>query len=83
VWRRATLGLAAAQMATALGWQVGSVPQVHSDYRGPGEAVLRSKPGGGRPCQNLTREQEQERLSPFLEQAAAAGVLVMAPVQAA
>jgi hypothetical protein len=83
VWRRAALGLAAAQMVTALGWQVGSVPRVHSDYRGPGEAVLRSKPGGGRHCQNLTCEQEQELLSPFLEQAAAADVLVMAPVQAA
>jgi transposase len=83
VWRRAALHLAAPQIATALGWQVGSVRQVHSDYLRHGEAVLRSRPLGGRHRQNLTREQEQELLAPFLEQAALGGVLVMAPVQAA
>ena len=83
VWRRAALHLPAPQLATALGWQVGSVGQVHSDYLGKGEAVLRSKPVGGRQRQNLTREQEQKWLTPFLEQAAAGGVLVVAPVQAA
>jgi transposase len=83
VWLRAALGLRAAQIATALGWQVGSVRQVHSDYLRQGEAVLRSKPVGGRHRQNLTIEQEQELLLPFLEQAKAGGVLVVAPVQAA
>ena len=83
VWLRAALGLAAAQIAAALGWQVGSVRQVHSDYLRPGEAVLRSKPSGGRHHQNLTQEQERKLLAPFLEQAAEGGVLVIAPVQAA
>jgi DNA-directed RNA polymerase specialized sigma24 family protein len=40
VWLRAVLGLRAAQIATALGWQVGSVRQIHSDYLRQGEAVL-------------------------------------------
>jgi transposase len=80
---RAALGLAAPQIATALGWQVGSVRQVHSDYLRQGEAALRSKPLGGRHRQNLTREQEQQLLAPFLAQAAEGGVLVVAPVQAA
>jgi transposase len=83
VWLRAALHLAAPQIATALGWQVDSVRQVHSDYLRHGEAVLRSKPVGGRHHQNLTREQEQELLAPFLEPAAKGGVLVVAPVQAA
>jgi transposase len=83
VWLRAALGLRAAQIATALGWQVDSVRQVHSDYLRQGEAVLRSKPSGGRHRQNLTIEQEQELLLPFLQQAEAGGVLVVAPVQAA
>src|SRR4051794_3230131 len=47
VWLRAALGLRAAQIAIALGWQVGSVRQVHSDYLRQGEAVLRSNPSGG------------------------------------
>ena len=49
VWLRAALGLAAPQIATALGWQVGSVRQVHSDYLRQGEAALRSKQALGRP----------------------------------
>ena len=83
VWLRAALGLGAIQIATALGWQVGSVRQVHSDYLRQGEAVLRSKPSGGRHRQNLTVEQEKELLLPFLQQAEIGGVLVIAPVQAA
>ena len=83
VWLRAALGLPATQIATALGWQVGSVRQVHSDYLRQGETVLRSKPSGGRHRQNLTVEQEKELLLPFLQQAEAGGVLVVAPVQAA
>src|SRR3954452_22081271 len=83
VWLRAALGLRAAPIALALGWQVGSVRQVHSDYLRLGEAALRSKPSGGRHRQNLTFEQERELLFPFLPQAEAGGVLVAAPVQAA
>jgi transposase len=83
VWLRAALGLRAAQIALALGWQVGSVRQVHSDYLRHGEVVLRSKPAGGRHRQNLTIEQEKELLRPFLQQAETGGVLVVAPVQAA
>src|SRR3954447_20534210 len=83
VWLRAALSLPAAQIATALGWQVGSVRQVHSDYLRQGEAVLRSKPSGGRHRQNLTVEQEKALLLPFLQQAETGGVLVAAPLQAA
>src|SRR3982751_968405 len=83
VWLRAALGLRAMQIATALGWQVGSVRQVHSQYLRQGEATLRSKPSSGRHRQNLTIEQEKELLLPFLPQAEAGGVLVVAPVPAA
>ena len=83
VWLRAALGLPAFQSATALGWQGGSVRQGHSDYLRPGEAVRPSKPLGGRPRRNLTREPEKELLTPFLAQAASGGVLAAAPVPAA
>jgi hypothetical protein len=83
VWRRAALGLRAAQIALALGWQVGSAGPVHSDSLRLGEAALRSKPSGGRYRQNLTVEQAREWLLPFLQQAEAGGVLGAAPVQAA
>jgi transposase len=83
VWMRAALGLGAAQIATALGWQAGSVRQVQAAYLRQGETALASKPKGGRHRQNLTVEQEKELLVPFLQQAEEGGVLVVAPVQAA
>src|SRR5438309_3822968 len=83
VWLRAALGLGASQIAQALGWQPPSVRQWHSDYRRQGEAVLLSKPKGGRRHQNPTPAQEQQLLAPFLARAEAGGVLVVAPVQAA
>jgi transposase len=83
VWLRAALGLSAPQIAQALGWQAQSVRQLHSDYLRHGEAILAGKPKGGRRHENLTVEQEQQLLAPFLERAQAGGVLVVAPVQAA
>ena len=83
VWLRAALGLSAPQIAQALGWQAQSVRQLHSAYSRHGEAVLRDRPKGGRHHENLTLQQEQELLTPFLTQAREGGVLVVAPVQAA
>jgi transposase len=83
IWLRATLGLSAPQIAQALGWRAQSVRPLHSDYLRQGEAILADKPKGGRRHENLTVAQEQQLLAPFLEQAQAGGVLVVAPVQAA
>jgi transposase len=83
VWLRATLRLSAPQMAQALGWKAQSVRQLHSDYARDGEAVFWDKPHGGRRHAHFTVEQEKALFAPFLEQAHAGGVLVVAPVQAA
>jgi len=83
VWLRASLGLSAPQIAQALGWKPQSVRQLHSDDAHAGEAVLWGKPKGGRRHAHLTVEQELVLLAPFLEQAQAGGVLVVAPVPAA
>jgi transposase len=83
VWLRATLGWSALQIAQAVGWKPQSVRQLHSDFARDGEAVLWGKPHGGRRHAHFTAEQEKVLLAPFLEQAQAGGVLVVAPVQAA
>ena len=80
---RAVLGLSAPQIAPVLDWQPQSVRRLQAAYLRQGEALLTGKPQGGRRPQNLTVTQEQEVLAPFLAQAAAGGVLVVAPVQAA
>jgi transposase len=83
VWLRATLGLSAPQIAQALGWKPQSVRQLQSDYAREGESVLWGKPHGWRRHAHFTAEQEKDLLAPFLEQAQAGGVLVVAPVQVA
>jgi transposase len=83
VWLRAALGLSAPQIARAVGWKPQSVRQLHSDYGRDGESVFWGKPFGGRRHAHFTTEQEKALLAPFLEQAQAGGVLVVAPVQAA
>jgi hypothetical protein len=82
VWLPARLHWSAVQIAQALGWQPPSVRQVQSDYARDGESVLWGKPHGGRRHAHFTVEPEKALLAPFLEQAQAGGVLVVAPVQA-
>ena len=60
-----------------------SVRPLHSEHRRHGGVVLLGKPKGGRRHQNLMLAQEQQRLAPFLAQAQAGGVLLVAPVPAA
>jgi hypothetical protein len=83
VGRRAALGLGAAPLASALGWPADALRPGQADDLRPGEVALASKPPGGGHHQKLTREQEKEWRLPFLQQAAAGGVLVVAPVPAA
>jgi transposase len=83
VWLRATLPLSAPQMAPALGWKPPSVRPLHSDYARDGEVVLWGKPHSGRRPAHFTAEEEKAWLAPFLEQAQARGLLVIAPVPAA
>jgi transposase len=82
VWLRATLPLSASQIAQALGWKPQSVRQLHSDYARDGTAAVWGKPHSGRRHAHFTAEEEKALLAPFLEQAQAGGVLVIAPVQA-
>src|SRR4051812_50202974 len=67
VWLRAALGLRAAQIAIALGWQVGSVRQGHSHYLRQGEGPPRGKPLGGRPPHNPTHQQKKEVMFSFFQ----------------
>src|SRR4051812_50203950 len=68
VWLRAALGLRAAQIAIALGWQVGSVRQGPSPYLRQGEAPPRSQPLGGRPRPKPALQQEKRVLFPLFRQ---------------
>jgi transposase len=83
VWLRATLGLRSQQIAEALGWQASSVRHVQGRYFRDGEDALRDQPHAGRYHAHLTRPEEQDLLTPFLEQAKQGEIVIAAPVQQA
>lgn len=83
LWLRASLGLNANQVATAIGWQPTSVRRLQAQYLKEGEAVLRAVGRGGRRNENLTVEQEQQFLAEFRSRAERAGMLEVSQIQRA
>jgi transposase len=75
LWLRAALGLPAAQVATALGWHVGSVYHLQSRYLHDGSATLIGVGRGGRRQALLSEEQETPLLSAFASLAGPGGVV--------
>ena len=83
VWLRAALDLSAAQIATAIGWQPGSVRQLHARYLNEGGSALIGPGRGGRRNAYLTLEEEDHFLSQFIQRAADGGMLVVSEIKAA
>jgi transposase len=83
LWLRASLGLNADQVATAIGWQPTSVRRLQAQYLKQGETVLQTEGRGGRRNQNLTVEQEQQVLAEFGPSVERAGMLEVSQIQSA
>ena len=83
LWLRASLGLSADKVATAIGWHAGSVRKLQARYLREGEAVLKGTGRGGRYYQNLTLEDERQLLQDFLAQSEKGGILEVSRVKAA
>ncbi|HPP99179.1 MAG TPA: winged helix-turn-helix domain-containing protein [Ottowia sp.] len=77
---RATLGSTAAQIAQVLGWATATVHVMHSRWAKEGDAIFDVRQRGGRRRQHMTVEQESALLAPFVQQAAAGGMLSAAEV---
>lgn len=77
-------GLSLQQTAQVLGVSPGWACQLRRRFMQGQIAGAADAPGpGGRKRQNMTLEQEREFLAPFLQQAAAGGVLVVGQIKAA
>ena len=83
LWLRASLGLAADEVATAIGWQPTSVRRLQAQYLKEGKQVLQSVGRGGRRNQNLTVEQERQLLAEFDARAERAGMLEVSQIRRA
>lgn len=80
---RATLGSSASQIAELLGWSTATVHVLHSRWSKEGDAIFDVRGRGGRHHQHLSPEQEKQLLAPFVERAAAGGLLTVAEIQQA
>jgi hypothetical protein len=65
VWLRASRGMSAAAIATALGGSVGTVHNLHSQDLRQGDSVLAVCERGGRQRELLTAAAEGKRLAPL------------------
>lgn len=83
IWLRVALHLSDSEVATATGLSANTVRCLRSRFRLRGEAALVGVGRGGRRRENLTIEQEDELLRPFLEQAGNGSILQVGPVKAA
>ena len=83
LWLRASLGLAADEVATAIGWQPTSVRRLQAQYLKEGKQVLPAVGRGGRRNQNLTVEQERQLLAEFQARAENAAMLEVSQMRRA
>jgi transposase len=69
VWLRAVLGMPAAEIAMALGWSLGTVHNLHSQYLHEGASILVGCGRGGRRRELLTIAAEEKLLTQLVARA--------------
>lgn len=80
---RATLGSSAPEIAQLLGWSTATVHVIHSRWSKEGDAIFDLRGRGGGNHRHLDHAQEQQFLTPFVEQARAGGMLNVAEIRQA
>jgi transposase len=83
VWLRAALGMSAAEIARALGWSLGTVHNLHSQYLHEGASVLVGCGRGGRHRELLAPAEEEKLLTPFVARAEQGDITEISAVRAA
>jgi transposase len=83
VWLRAALGMPAAEIATALGWSLGTVHNWHSRYLHEGASILVGCGRGGRHRELLTIAEEEKLLTSFVTRAEPGDITEVSAVRVA
>ena len=78
---RAKTELNPEQIAEMLGWNIGTVRRIQSEFIRKGDSVFCISDRGGRHNQHLTIEEEDRFLAPFIEVAHAGGVIVATDIK--
>jgi len=80
VWLRLSKGLSVKEIAQVTCYTESWVRQLHSLYRAGGLEVLFISKKGGRNNENMTLEQENEFIAPFLNKAKSGGILEVSEI---
>jgi transposase len=83
VWLRVALGMSAAEIATALGWSLGTVHNLHSQYLHAGTSILVGSGRGGRRRELLTLAEEETLLAELVARAEQGDITEASAVRAA
>ena len=83
VWLRAALGMPAAEIARALGWSLGTVHNLHSQYLHNGASALLGCGRGGRCRKLLALAEEEKLLAEFVAKAEQGDLTEVSTVRAA
>jgi transposase len=81
VWMRAALDLPLNVIATAVTWNENHVKKVHSQFLRNGVEILEGSGRGGRHNENLTTDEEERLLKPFIEKAQNGSILVASEIK--
>jgi transposase len=83
VYLRVATNMKTEDIADALGWHPGTVRNVQSAFLRKGTETFHVAIRGGRHRENLSIEEEDALLAPFLSNAAQGGVIVVSEIKAA
>jgi transposase len=83
VWLRVALGMPAAEIATVLGWSLGAVHNLHSQYLHEGASILVGSGRGGRGREWLTVAEEERLLAEFVTKAEQGALTEASAIRAA
>lgn len=81
VYLRAATSMTPEAIADATGWHPGTVRNVQSGFLRKGETIFQVSPRGGRHRENLSVEEEDGLLAPYLAAATAGGVIVVSGIK--
>jgi transposase len=83
VYLRVATTMTPEDIAAALAWHPGTVRNIHSAFLRRGEEAFQISQRGGRHRENLSIEEEDALLAPFIADAAGGGVIVASGIKTA
>jgi len=83
IWMRGAEGKTAKEIARLIGWSESNVKRIQADYFKSGVKALKREPSHHRRRGNMTIEEEERFIAPFLEKAKTGGIINVSEIKQA